>query len=223
MNLRLSISSLLLAGSLFAGTLFLSSYAVDENGNLMFDPEIATVSNSSFKKTVEPTSKHYSKGHYVYVNESILNTVTSSNSRIEIDISEQRVKLHKTDGNKDRLALETQVSTGKSAHPTPTGKYRILEKSPAKQSNLYGKWVDASSGSVLVSDGDSREPPSNRNAKFKGAKMPYWLRVTGGGAGLHIGYVPNGPASHGCIRVPSKIQPTLYKKVRVGTPVTIVQ
>jgi lipoprotein-anchoring transpeptidase ErfK/SrfK len=51
--------------------------------------------------------------------------------------------------------------------------------------------------------------------------MPYWMRVTWFGIGMHIGYVPDHAASHGCIRVPAHIQPTIYEKVRVGTPVKI--
>ena len=50
--------------------------------------------------------------------------------------------------------------------------------------------------------------------------MPYWMRVTGG-IGMHIGEVPGYPASHGCIRVPETIQPIIFSKVQVGTPVTI--
>ncbi|MEO0414481.1 MAG: L,D-transpeptidase family protein, partial [Verrucomicrobiota bacterium] len=57
-------------------------------------------------------------------------------------------------------------------------------------------------------------------SKFVGADMPYWCRITGG-IGMHIGYVPNHPASHGCIRIPPTVQPLIFSKVRVGTPVTI--
>jgi lipoprotein-anchoring transpeptidase ErfK/SrfK len=50
--------------------------------------------------------------------------------------------------------------------------------------------------------------------------MPYWMRINGG-IGLHVGFVPDQPASHGCIRVPASIQPLIFSKVGVGTPVTV--
>ncbi len=216
MNLRFSSYLPLLAlSSLF----ILSSCAVDENGHVIFNTEPAVTAQPL---TVEAGSKYYSRGHHVFVNEAILDEVTPSNSRIEIDLSEQRARLYKTDGRRDKLALETQISTGKSSYPTPTGSFKVMEKAIAKESNLYGKWIDNGTGDVLVRDGDSREPPAGKDAKFSGAPMPYWLRLTSGGVGLHIGYVPSGPASHGCIRVPRAVQPTIYKKVRIGTPVTIV-
>jgi lipoprotein-anchoring transpeptidase ErfK/SrfK len=72
-----------------------------------------------------------------------------------------------------------------------------------------------------VSDGESGSHPGG-SATFVGAEMPYWMRITGG-VGMHIGYVPNYPASHGCIRVPSGVQPLIFSKVGVGTPVVIAE
>ena len=51
--------------------------------------------------------------------------------------------------------------------------------------------------------------------------MPYWMRLTNTGIGMHVGYVPTYAASHGCIRLPDKIAPLIYSKTKVGTPVTI--
>ncbi len=54
--------------------------------------------------------------------------------------------------------------------------------------------------------------------------MPYWMRLTNYGFGMHVGNIPSpgDPASHGCIRMPEKFVPTLFHKVNVGTPVTIM-
>jgi lipoprotein-anchoring transpeptidase ErfK/SrfK len=59
---------------------------------------------------------------------------------------------------------------------------------------------------------------------FVGAKMPYWMRLTGNGVGMHAGYIPNpgSPASHGCVRMPYDMVTKLYSIAPVGTPVTIV-
>lgn len=165
---------------------------------------------------ISTPGKYRSKGHGVKVNRRLLSGLEPDNAKVEIDLSEQKARIYR-----DRqLVIETRVSTGKSGHTTPTGTYRIQEKLEKKRSSLYGTWVDAS-GATVASSGDSRERPPG-GVKFVGAEMPYWMRVNGG-IGMHIGYVPDHPASHGCIRVPSAVQPLIYAKVGVGTTVTIVQ
>ncbi|NNE90715.1 MAG: L,D-transpeptidase [Verrucomicrobiales bacterium] len=203
--------------------LLLTSCAVDEDGNVAFDFGEPSKTSFSSRSGVGPQSKYYSKGHYVFVNESALESLSPRNSKVVIDLRKQRAKIFKTDGgSKDKLVIETQISSGRSEYPTPTGKFRVLEKASQKNSNLYGKWVSPN-GTTLIYDGDSREPPKNSpGATFRGSKMPYWVRVTPGGVGMHVGYVPNSPASHGCIRVPVKVQPLIYRNVRVGTPVSII-
>lgn len=168
--------------------------------------------------SVKTPSQYKSEGHYIEVNQRLLPTLNSSNSKIEIDISEQRARVYKVVPGADQLVIETQVSTGKSGHSTSTGTFRIKEKVVAKRSTLYGSWV-SSGGSTVSSSGDSRSRPSG-GSRFVGAEMPYWMRVNGG-IGMHIGYVPGHPASHGCIRVPPAIQPLIFSKVGVGTSVTI--
>ena len=62
------------------------------------------------------------------------------------------------------------------------------------------------------------KPPGTR---FKGAPMPYFMRLTGSGVGLHAGYLPGYPASHGCIRMPEFMAENFFSSVSIGTPVTI--
>ncbi|NOY00301.1 MAG: L,D-transpeptidase family protein [Verrucomicrobia bacterium] len=155
--------------------------------------------------------------HYLYKNDKVLESMNPSSSKLEINLTNQRVKLYS--GNE--LALESQISTGTEGHRTPTGKFSILEKKVDKKSNRYGKWVNRGTGETLVSDGDSYKKPSG-NAVFRGTAMPYWMRVTWRGIGMHIGYVPLYAASHGCIRVPREVQPLIFAKTQVGTPVEII-
>ena len=150
---------------------------------------------------------------YLYINEREISHLNSSNSRIEIDLSDQRAKVYR--GN--ILVIETQISSGKAGYTTPTGSYSVKEKLVEKQSGRYGTWYD-SSGVQLKGDDKLNPPPGA--SRFVGSDMPYWLRITGG-IGMHVGYVPNGAASHGCVRVPSNVQPLIFSKVRVGTPVKI--
>ncbi|MEM9283027.1 MAG: L,D-transpeptidase family protein [Verrucomicrobiota bacterium] len=168
--------------------------------------------------TVTTPTKYKSKGHKIYVNRAALAGLNPSNAKIEIDLSDQKARIYKSNGGNKQLVIETQVSTGKSGHGTPTGSYRISEKKVEKRSTLYGSWVN-SSGSTVRSSGEAWSRPSGAS-RFVGAEMPYWMRVNGG-IGMHVGYVPDYPASHGCIRVPSSVQPLIYSKVGVGTQVTI--
>lgn len=187
-----------------------SSCHVNKHGNLSLGAKPRPAPAKSGEKP--------SPQHYLYKDEKVLETMTPANSKLQIDLSDQRVKLF----NGDQLALESQISTGTEGHRTPTGKFSILEKKVDKKSNRYGKWVKGDTGETLVSDGDSRRPPSGGGAQFRGTAMPYWMRVTWSGIGMHIGYVPLYAASHGCIRVPRQVQPLIFSKVKVGTPVEII-
>ncbi|MCF6313617.1 MAG: L,D-transpeptidase family protein [Verrucomicrobiales bacterium] len=187
----------------------MTSCHVNKNGNL----SLGRKRRAAAVKVAAPVAPQ----HYIYKNEKVLAAMTSANAKLKIDLSEQRVKLY----SGDELALESQISTGTEGHRTPTGKFEILEKKVDKKSNRYGKWVHGDTGATLVSNGDSYKRP-NGNAKFRGTAMPYWMRVTWRGVGMHIGYVPLYAASHGCIRVPREVQPLIFAKTRVGTPVEIV-
>jgi len=113
------------------------------------------------------------------------------------------------------------VTTGKPSHRTPTGTFRITEKVVDKYSNRYG-WVENEFGEVVNSDAtpSSPVPPGGR---YQPAPMPYWMRLTNYGIGLHAGPIPDPgvPVSHGCIRLPKPFAPILFDVVEVGTPVVI--
>ena len=156
------------------------------------------------------------------INQAVLASVNPGNAQIEIDLSNQKARLFKSTSSGRELAIETPISTGVPGRDTPQGQFHILEKLPSKESNLYGIWVDGVNGSLLERDGDSRTRPPTGQAQFMGSTMPYWLKVTPDGVGMHVGYVSRNPVSHGCIRVPRSAQALIYEKVSVGTPVRIV-
>ncbi len=113
------------------------------------------------------------------------------------------------------------VATGKDGHGTPAGRYKITEKIEDKYSNLYG-WIEDEFGNVIDSDASPGDPVP-AGAVYVPAPMPYWMRLTSYGIGMHGGYIPEPgkPASHGCIRMPKRFVPVLFDAVEVGTPVTI--
>ena len=138
---------------------------------------------------------------------------------LNIDLSEQKAYLFK---NGESVGW-TFVASGRSEFPTPTGSFRILEKIISKRSNRYGVIAD-SSGRIVnghATAGVSRIPPGG---SFIGSRMPYWMRLTGNGVGLHAGPIPRpgSPASHGCIRLPRDMAETIYQHASVGTRVTIM-
>lgn len=137
---------------------------------------------------------------------------------IVINVDVQRATLY----NGDEVVGWTYLASGIPSFPTPTGEFKILEKIKDKVSNLYGKGYNAK-GDLVNSDfkqGRDLLPPGG---KFVPAKMTYFMRLTGDGVGMHIGPIPRPGrrASHGCIRLPSKMAPILFTHTSIGTPVTI--
>ena len=151
-----------------------------------------------------------------YRNDELLARATPANTSREIGLADQRGLLL-VEG---AIAMDFAVATGKKTHPTPQGHYTILEKKATYASNLYGKIYD-SAGVVVNSDADLRSDPIPEGGKFVGSSMPFWMRLTNSGVGLHVGYVPGRPASHGCIRLQRATAKELFGLVRIGTPVTI--
>ena len=113
------------------------------------------------------------------------------------------------------------VATGKEGHGTAPGSYSITEKIEDKYSNRYG-WFEDEFGNVT--DGDAKyNDRVPQGMVYVPAPMPYWMRLTSYGIGMHGGLIPEPgqPASHGCIRMPKDFVPILFEAVSVGTPVTI--
>jgi len=92
----------------------------------------------------------------------------------------------------DTLVAAASISTAKAPRITPTGIFTVLEKRP-----MY------------------------RSKKYDNAPMPFMQRIDDYGIAMHAGYNPGEPASHGCIRLPSKFAAKLYQVTDVGTTVLI--
>src|SRR5207244_11243897 len=56
--------------------------------------------------------------------------------------------------------------------------------------------------------------------KFIPSPMHSFMRFNGAD-GMHAGYLPGYPASHGCVRMPEQYAIALFNLVSVGTPVTV--
>ena len=94
--------------------------------------------------------------------------------------------------NGQQLVAFSNISSGKPGHETPTGAFTVSEKDVDHHSSIYDN-----------------------------ASMPFFMRLTDGGVGLHAGFIPGYPASHGCVRLQMGMARELYQHVESGTPVEI--
>ena len=139
----------------------------------------------------------------------------SGKPSVKISLGEQRAYFYKA----GKLAGISQLSTGREGLNTPIGKFAIQQKDVNHVSTKYGDYVDTGDNVVKpnVELGKDPMPPGSH---FKGAPMPFFMRIHGG-VGMHAGYLPGYPASHGCIRMPEFMAEEFFKSVSVGTPVMI--
>ena len=139
----------------------------------------------------------------------------SGKPSVKISLAEQRAYFYKGGS----LVGVSQLSTGREGLNTPIGHYSISQKDKDHVSSKYGDYVDAG-GNVVTPNVDVEKDPKPPGTHFKGAPMPYFMRIVGG-VGMHAGYLPGYPASHGCIRMPEFMAENFFRSVATGTPVTI--
>ena len=134
---------------------------------------------------------------------------------IVVDLREQQAYLYR---GKNRTAA-SRISSGREGHRTPVGRFQVIRKDPDHRSSLYGNYVD-NSGRVVKANVDSRKDSKPAHSHFVGASMPFFVEFSPG-YGLHQGYLPGVPASHGCIRLPSDAARELFAEIPVGTLVSV--
>lgn len=135
---------------------------------------------------------------------------------ITIDLGEQKAFFYKG----GRLVGVSMISSGREGFSTPSGNFKIIQKNKDHVSNLYGDYVD-SAGNVVVSNVGVGRDPKPAGTSFRGAPMPYFMRFAGG-VGMHAGFLPGFPASHGCIRMPERMAQIFFANVSHGTPVRVI-
>lgn len=134
---------------------------------------------------------------------------------IAIDLSEQRLYYYK--GNK--LVAISAVSTGAEGRETKTGHYRIMKKDLHHVSSECGDYVN-NQGEVVIKNVVVPEVPMPSGAHFVGSPMPYYMMFYPG-VGMHTGFLPGVPDSHGCIRLPDRMAKIFFEVTPMGTPVTV--
>jgi len=180
-------------------------------------------SYTAFKKAV-----NLRKSFKVFQDKKLLSKANGRNTKLKIDISEQRVRLYVngkvalcspcTTGAKRKFEPNTKIYRDKR---TPKGTFKIMEKIADKRSTIFGDYYR---GGKRVYHGDKRKyRGSKKGLRYKGASLQNWMRLTSSGVGLHASkYVKRYPGTNGCIRLPYKVAKTIFKKVKRGTKVSIV-
>lgn len=152
----------------------------------------------------------------INVSPRLLDQITPEKARVRVSLSKQRAYLLMD----DEVVIDSPISSGKRARPTPTGSYRIMQKDKDHRSNIYGDFVDGA-GRVVRRGVSSRIDSAPSGTRFVGSPMTWFMRLTDDGVGMHVGILPGYPASHGCIRMPSVAAEMFYRHVKIGTPVVV--
>jgi lipoprotein-anchoring transpeptidase ErfK/SrfK len=169
------------------------------------------------------------KSYAVYTDKKLLAKAKRARKKLIVDVSEQRVRLFVngkvaldapcTTGAKHKFEPNTKIYRDKH---TPVGTYKIKEKIADKRSTIFG---DIYKNGRRVYHGDRRKYRGSwKSARFVGASLKHWMRLTSGGIGLHASkYVKRYPGTNGCIRLPYNVAHTLFAKVDKGTVVKVVR
>jgi lipoprotein-anchoring transpeptidase ErfK/SrfK len=141
--------------------------------------------------------------------------LNAQRTEVIINLSEQAAYLLE-DG---RLAFISPIASGKEGWGTPTGSFRVISKDLNHQSGNFGL-VSDSYGRVVNSNATpgSYVPPG---CHYSPAPMPYFMEFSKY-VGMHAGFLPGYPASHGCVRMPRDLAAEFFARVQVGTPVKVV-
>lgn len=92
-----------------------------------------------------------------------------------------------------KVAMDFPVCTGRRNYTTRLGTYHITDKNVHHISSIYD------------------------------VSMPYFMRLTDRGLGLHVGDVFRHPVSHGCIRLQRSACEPLFHIAKIGTRVRVVE
>jgi L,D-transpeptidase catalytic domain len=118
-----------------------------------------------------------------------------------------------------RVAFISPIASGREGRETPTGSFRVISKDFNHESRSYGL-VSDSRGRIINPNATpgSHVPPG---CHYIPAPMPYFMEFCPC-VGMHAGYLPGYPASHGCVRMPRDLAAEFFTRVRIGTPVKVV-
>jgi lipoprotein-anchoring transpeptidase ErfK/SrfK len=136
-------------------------------------------------------------------------------TRVIINLSEQRAYLLED----SKISLVSPIASGKAGWSTPTGSFSIISKDIDHHSQSFGSVLDPSGN---IANGNAT--PGSYVAPgfhYQAAPMPFYMQF-GPAFGMHAGYLPGYPASHGCVRMPRDLAEQFFDRVSIRTPVLVV-
>src|ERR1700730_11280424 len=135
-------------------------------------------------------------------------------TRVIINLSEQRAYL--IEGGK--VSLVSPIASGKPGWSTPTGNFSVIRKDIDHHSQSFGEVIDGSGrmANTNATPG-TRVPPGSH---YQPAPIPYYMEFSQA-IGMHAGYLPGYPASHGCVRMPRDLAERFFERVNIRTPVIV--
>jgi L,D-transpeptidase catalytic domain len=156
-----------------------------------------------------------------YLNANQLPNLNPRQTAFVVELDQQKAYLY----HGSELVAVSRISSGRPHHRTETGLFSIGQRKADHRSNLYGDFVDAKTGAVMLRDVTNGFDPLPVGGKFQGALMQYFMRFNHRGGstamGFHIGVLPGRPASHGCVRLPAKMAQWFFNHVPEGTRLII--
>lgn len=205
----------------------LDTFVKDVAGELDYPPESASIDVSkgsprivnsekglevqqedSVKAISQAISKH--ERRVPLVTESPVPEVTERDIGMIVLIKQAERKLYLYDG--EDFFNSYMIAVGMPEYPTPNGRFHITYKEKNPTWLPTSEWAKDKQGIPV--------PPGPDNPLGG-----YWMDL-GGGIGIHATPFPKSlgeAASHGCIRMADWAAEELFNKVKVGTPVFIVE
>lgn len=127
-------------------------------------------------------------------------TLSTTNWRIEADVSERSVEVWQG----DHLVSRSNAAVGKSSTPTPLGDFYITEvERKAYANGPYGPWIVGTNGWSETLDTFGGRVPM---FALHGTNNPQTLGKA---------------VSNGCLRVPNEVIDLIAREVPVGSPVRV--
>ena len=145
---------------------------------------------------------------------SINASAMRSGTRVIINLSEQRAYL--IEGGK--VSLISPIASGKPGWSTPTGNFSVIRKDIDHHSQSFGEVIDGSGRMANTNATPGTHVP--RGSHYQPAPMPYYMEFSQA-IGMHAGYLPGYPASHGCVRMPRDLAERFFERVKIRTPVKV--
>ena len=137
-----------------------------------------------------------------------------SGTSVIINLSEQRAYL--IEGGK--VSLVSPIASGKPGWSTPTGNFSVISKDIDHRSQSFGSVIDGSGRIANSNATPGTFVPAGFH--YRPAPMPFYMQFAQA-LGMHAGYLPGYPASHGCVRMPRDLAERFFERVKNGTPVTV--